>query len=264
MLGTGPALETFFGKLHGSQTGALILDYDGTLAPFCADRYRAFPYPGVSEGLFRIMQGGRTRVVIVTGRPAEEILPLLGIFPFPEVWGLHGLQRLWADGICKTYPLCDDDRLVLDQATSWLDYQGLLDLAETKRGSIAVHWRGMSQEDASLIAEKVRKGWSRLTAHSRMTLLDFDGGVEIRLNAKNKGDVVRTLLEELAPSMPVAYLGDDRTDEDAFSALRDSGQALTALVRAEWRESEAQVWIRPPKELLEFFERWMDCCQGAR
>jgi len=257
-------LDQFFGKLDGSQTGALVLDYDGTLAPFCEDRFQAFPYDGVSRALFRIMQDGRTRIAIVSGRPASELIPLLGVYPTPEIWGLHGLQRLRPDGECSTYPLSDFDRLVLAEANSWLDYEGLRHLAEVKAGSIAVHWRGLPPEDAHTIAERVRKGWNRLTVLSRMTILDFDGGIELRPNTPTKSDAVLTIQEELEPGVPLAYLGDDRTDEDAFRALKGCAQATTVLVRPEWRETEAQAWIQPPEQLLEFLDRWIDCCGGVQ
>ena len=52
----------------------------------------------------------------------------------------------------------------------------------------------------------------------------------------------------------MAYLGDDRTDEDAFRALR--GRGLSVLVRAEPRETAADAWIRPPEELIEFLRTW--------
>ena len=257
-------LETFFSALDRHHAGGLVLDYDGTLAPFCKDRFCAFPYPGVSDALHRIMRGGHTRVVMVTGRPASELIPLLGIYPVPEIWGLHGLERLTPDGEDKTYPLQESDLELLARAEAWLDDRGLRSLAEFKTGSIAVHWRGLSSQDAAVTAEKVRKGWSPLVARGRMTLLDFDGGIEIRFNGRSKAHAVLTVLEELSPNLPLAYLGDDRTDEDAFSALSDSSRSLTVLVRPERRETKAQAWIRPPEELLEFLNRWLECCGGAR
>jgi trehalose-6-phosphatase len=75
---------------------------------------------------------------------------------------------------------------------------------------------------------------------------------------------VLTVQAELEAGIPIACLGDDRTDEDAFRALRDCSQAITVLVRPEWRETEAKAWIKPPLELLDFFDRWVDCCGGAR
>lgn len=264
ILETNLAMETFFGKLAACHSGALVLDYDGTLAPFTQDRRCAFPYPGVSQALLRIMKGGYTRVVIVTGRPASELIPLLGVFPFPEIWGLHGLERMRPDGDCRTYQLADSDLRILAEAGAWLDYQGLRHLAEFKTGSIAVHWRGFSPQDAAATAEKVRKGWSRLVADGRMTLLDFDGGIELRPNGRNKAHAVLSVMEELDPGSPLAYLGDDQTDEDAFSALKYSPRALTILVRPAWRETKAEAWIKPPQELLEFLQRWLISCGGAR
>lgn len=257
-------LDRFFGMLDARQTGALILDYDGTLAPFTEDRCSAFPYSGVSQALIRIMGEGRTRVAIVSGRPVSELIPLLGIFPIPEIWGLHGLQRLATDGSCKTCPLSGFDELVLAEASSWLDDEGFGQLAELKPGSIAVHWRGLPNAEVDRIAARVRKGWSRLAALSRMMVLDFDGGMEIRPKYPNKADAVRTIQNELEPGVPVAYMGDDRTDEDAFHILNGAPAAITVLVRSEWRETAAQTWIQPPAQLLEFFDRWTDCCGGAR
>src|SRR5579872_7033520 len=264
ILETNLAMETFFGKLSVCHSGALVLDYDGTLAPFTQDRQCAFPYPGISQALFRITKAGHTRVVIVTGRPASELIPLLGIFPFPEIWGLHGLQRLRPDGDCRTHQLADSDLRILVEASSWLDYQGLRHLAEFKTGSIAVHWRGLPSQDAEAVATKVRKGWSRLAENSPMTLLDFDGGIELRPNSRNKAHAVLSVLEELDPGSPLAFLGDDQTDEDAFSPLKYSPRALSVLVHPEWRETKAEAWIKPPQELLEFLHRWLISCGGAR
>jgi trehalose 6-phosphate phosphatase len=52
----------------------------------------------------------------------------------------------------------------------------------------------------------------------------------------------------------VAYLGDDVTDEDAFRAVK--GRGLAVLVRAEYRRTAADIWIKPPHELKNFIGRW--------
>src|SRR5688500_3002992 len=88
----------FVEKLSPARNRVLLLNYDGTVAPFHADRHRAIPYPAVPHLLRRIMTGCRTRVIMISGRAAHEIPPLLGIQPSPEIWGAHGLQRLHADG----------------------------------------------------------------------------------------------------------------------------------------------------------------------
>jgi len=56
-----------------------------------------------------------------------------------------------------------------------------------------------------------------------------------------------------------AYLGDDRTDEDAFLAIAPHGVGV--LVRPELRETAAAWWLRLPEELLEFLDDWSAACR---
>jgi trehalose-6-phosphatase len=62
------------------------------------------------------------------------------------------------------------------------------------------------------------------------------------------------VLSETAGDGAIAYLGDDLTDEDAFAAVKPRG--LAVLVRPELRETEADVWLQPPRELVAFLKRW--------
>src|SRR5215472_18194396 len=88
---------SFFEQLRTASARALLLDYDGTLAPFTPDRTRAFPYREIPELVGKIMRTG-TRVVLVSGRAATELVFLSGIHPHPEIWGSHGAERLLPDG----------------------------------------------------------------------------------------------------------------------------------------------------------------------
>src|ERR1700687_3629197 len=87
----------FFERASHAPSRALLLDYDGTLAPFTPDRMRAFPYKEIPELISQIMHH-QTRVVLISGRPAKELLFLNGIHPHPEIWGSHGAERLHPDG----------------------------------------------------------------------------------------------------------------------------------------------------------------------
>jgi trehalose 6-phosphate phosphatase len=257
------SLHPFFETLRAAGRGVLALDYDGTLAPFHLDRYAAVPYPGVREVLGRILQTGRTRVVLISGRKAEEVRNLLGIVPAPEIWGVHGRQRLWPDGRSDLVPLKPHEEAALHEATVWVENAGHTPSAEFKPGSLALHWRGRSDDEAARIGAAARAALEPIAARAGMSLLGFDGGVELRANEPNKGSAVRALSAEFVHPTPFAYLGDDTTDEDAFVVLRGTG-ALSVLVRAEWRETAAEVWIRPPEELLEFLSQWAACSGAAQ
>lgn len=247
-------LERFMSAVGCSRLAALLLDYDGTLAPFSADRHRGLPYPGVVRLLQEIMAEGRTRVVVITGRSALEVISLLGIYPAPEIWGSHGLQRLRPDGSCEMPRLDSDVSQALSDASQWLAQQGFQYLAELKPGAIAVHWRGLPEPIAMEVRDRVLRGWFPVAQRALMSVLEFDGGVEMRMPDLDKGDAVRTVISEMDSDAPIAYLGDDATDEHAFDALGTRG--LSLLVRPEWRETSARLWLKPPDDLLDFLTRW--------
>jgi len=253
-------IEQFLKSMTRAPRSLLLLDYDGTLAPFHQQRDQAFPYPGIATLLQEIARSGHTRVVIISGRDANETIPLLGITPVPEVWGLHGLQRRKPDGSVETLPLEQRYLDALTNAARWLNYQHLRPAAEFKNGSIAVHWRGLSAHEVEELRGRVLLGWKRIAEHSGLELLDFDGGIEIHSPEADKGDVVRLVLSEVPPDTPAAYLGDDATDERAFHAIH--GRGLSVLVRPDWRHTAAQLWLKPPEELLDFLVRWLEAARG--
>lgn len=255
-------IENFLKTVATAPRCALLLDYDGTLAPFSVNRQMAFPYPGLTPLLQQITDSGRTRLVIVTGRDAHEIEPFLRLSPAPEVWGAHGLQRLRADGTSEMPPIPPDVAEILSDGRRWLEHHDLQHLAEIKPGSIAVHWRALEPSAAEDLRGKVLTGWFPIADRACLKLLEFDGGVEMRMPDLDKGDAIRTVIKEVGPKAPVAYLGDDFTDERAFKALGDRG--LSILVRSTPRRTAAQVWMKPPEELLDFLSRWYTATQTTQ
>lgn len=250
----------FFRQLRVGAVRVLLLDYDGTLAPFATERQRAKPYPGIIGLLSRIVGECGTRVVIVSGRPAHDVPQLLRVkFPL-EIWGCHGCERLLPDGSYQCEELTAGAQHTVAEALEWLDREGLAGRIEHKPSGLAVHWRGLSAGDAN----EVRVGAFRALWPLRRTgmiFAEFDGGLELRASERDKAHVVRTVLRESGPEACVACLGDDATDEDAFRALK--GRGLSLLVRSEFRPTSADLWIKPPEELLRFLEHWIEVCGGA-
>lgn len=252
----------FLGRLSAARLRVLLLDYDGTLAPFTVDREHAFPYPEVPPLLDRIRQSG-TRVVLISGRPAREVLLLSGMHPHPEIWGTHGRERLKADGSFETQALSSGQEEGLRRAAELLrEHDVETELVELKPGAVAVHWRGLDSQRAQLLEDNVKELWTPLAAPNELQLHGFDGGLELRAANANKGNAVRAILEECGSPAAVAYLGDDLTDEDAFQALK--GRGLSALVRPEFRDTAADIWLQPPQELVRFLEAWLHAAGGEQ
>jgi trehalose-phosphatase len=248
----------FMHDVAAAKERVLILDYDGTIAPFSAHRLHAFPYPGVQELLRRIMADCHTRLIVASGRAAHELIPLLGMLPPPEVWGTHGAERVYADGRFEEIEVTQDALEVLLTSETRLEAAGLSHLLEVKSAAVAVHWRGLKASELLQVRAKAYRILEPLAGKFGLVLAEFEEGVEIRLHYANKGAALQGLLSELHPDIPVAYLGDDITDEDAFRALNDRG--LSVLVNAKPRFTAAQVVLKPPQELIAFLSTWIKAC----
>jgi trehalose-phosphatase len=197
-----------------------------------------------------------TRVVLITGRPARELVVLSGIHPHTEIWGSHGMERLLPNGHYELTALSATQTAALTLAADALRRDGLEDpQIELKPGGIAVHWRGMGHSDIVQLREKVLSQWKTLSENHSLHILNFDGGIELRGSGRDKGKAINDILKTADSSTAVAYLGDDETDEDAFRSLK--GKGLTALVRTESRASIADVWLQPPQELVQFLRDWL-------
>jgi len=265
--GTATLIQEFFSAFAGAKSALLLLDYDGTLAPFRVDRFKATPWAGVRELLNRIQQLGEssisTRIVFISGRPAGEIGPLLGLNTPVEVWGLHGAQRLYADGRQELEEPPAATRAMLNELRAQLRRDSFGGLFEDKPNAVVMHWRGASPMKARQIAEKSRALFEPLARLQGLNLLEFESGLELR-SGRDKGRAVEAILTDTAKDMagdPVAFLGDDITDEAAFFAVNASRRPhLTALVKRVHRETAAAVWLKPPGELRRFLRQWIAAC----
>jgi len=262
MAATRPVPAEFWAQLGAAGRRCLLLDYDGTLAPFTPERDRAVPYAGVAALLAKMLAARHTRIVIISGRKAHDIPPLLNIRPHPEIWGSHGLERLRPNGTYAIPELPADIQTALASARRLAVAGTNPARLEEKPGCLALHWRGLADEDVRTLRTAVEPAWRELAQRSRLVLRGFDGGIELRSELFTKGSAVATVLAEAGADCRAAYLGDDLTDEDAFCALGERG--LGVLVRTEYRETRAAAWLNPPEELLEFLAQWHRVGQTAQ
>ncbi len=269
------ARERFLQRLAHTPRLALLLDYDGTLAPFHADKMQAFPYPGVPELLASLYQSARVRLALVSGRRAQEIERLLPLASQLEVWGSHGREYLSVSHEYTLHPASSQQAALLeslfvelehtlkhvplqiDEVGSYIDAHGKdlptehTEPLEKKVASLAVHWRGLTAASQAMLRSAAEKAYLRCDPNL-IEELPFASGVEFRATGYTKAFAVEQVLAESTPGNMIAYLGDDLTDEDAFVALGASGESL--LVGTESRATHARHRLRPPAELIRFLE----------
>ena len=260
MLVTPPHWDSGFESLSQIGRGAslLMLDYDGTLAPFQDDRMQALPWPGITDRLDRLSTLSSVHLALVTGRSARELASLVPVKRPIEIWGSHGREHLTADGVYTSAMLPPVQQAAIEQLQRALQQAGFDSQAERKPASIAVHWRGLSTDDSGKVEQIAFGVYRNAGQRAGLNLLAFDGGLEMRSDSINKGHAALHMLTQYTAAT-AAYLGDDTTDEDAFSVLR--GRGLTLLVREKPRPSQADWWLRPPEELLGFLDAWIHAAE---
>lgn len=205
----------------------LFSDVDGTLSPIAPSPESAQLLPGVRELLDRA-RSVFDLVAAVSGRAAQDAARLVGL-PGLTYVGNHGMERLEPDGTLHILPAAapytDDVRTALDAVERTLSprYPGLR--VERKGVTGSIHLRNAANPDAAeqavatMLAQIAEPAGLRITRGRRV--------VELRPPiAVDKGVAIAELIH--AHGLTAAlYLGDDRTDIDAFQALRNLKESGT-------------------------------------
>ena len=203
----------------------MFLDYDGVLTPI-VDRPEDARISVAMRDVVRAL-AQRTTVCVVSGRDRLAVQGLMGIDDL-VVAGSHGFDIWSPQAGTLEHEAAGGSEQLIGQVTARLREQadGIRGaVVEPKRFSVAVHYRLTEAEGRDRIARVVEALLAEFPDELKMT----PGKMVYELLPKvdwDKGRAVLYLIDalglDLAQVVPV-YLGDDRTDEDAFRALRGKG-----------------------------------------
>ncbi len=198
-----------------------FLDYDGTLSPIVETPEMAL----ISESMKRLIRrlSRRFPVTIITGRTLSDIRKRVGIRNIIYA-GNHGAE-IWKGG--KTIQIQQPEeelqliREVVEKLKDSLsDIKGVL--VEDKGITASIHYRNVWEKDVS---ELFSRFWSIMSAYKNHFRVTSGKKVfEIRpLAVWNKGDAVKWIMKKYGKGFIPLYIGDDVTDEDAYSAIGKTG-----------------------------------------
>jgi trehalose 6-phosphate phosphatase len=230
---------------------AILLDIDGTLAPIVRHADDAHvPEPTRAQLIAVARHYGL--VGCISGRQASTARRIVSLGSIAYV-GNHGSELLAPGGteVVIDPEITAHEQTVRDFARAvWTpELQRLRVRAEDKRAIAAYHWRGAPDEDAAedavrAIAERAES--EGLFTHWGRKVLEVRPPVVM-----NKGRGVRRLLGDGDFACGL-YVGDDRTDLDAFDGLHelvDEG-LLGAAVCVGVRSDETPAELEQASDLL--------------
>jgi len=237
----------------------LLLDLDGTLAPFTLERDDARVLPASRFWLNRIAERERrTEIGILSGRPIAEVATVLDSWRGLLV-GEHGWETREPGRALARIDLDPAVDEALSRATA-LALLGAPDVhLERKRCSVVVHTRGLEPARARATEIRIAGLWSRAflgrsEPTPRLVLDVIDGGLELRAAGQDRGLAIDRLLRARPPFTFVVYLGDDQSDEDAFRTVRQRGFGLRIGKGGE--ASFAQGRLDDPEAVSLFLAAW--------
>jgi trehalose 6-phosphate phosphatase len=217
-------LETLIAPLRAHSGGSAVLtDIDGTIAPIVLRPAEA-AVPKRTRQLLRTLAGRYALVGCVSGRRAADARRLVGLDDLAYA-GNHGIELLLpGESELRPDPSLDSHEAEAHRFVERLDWSRLERAGirmEDKGPIVALHWRGAPDEAEaqSLLHEIATEAESQgLVPHRGRKVLEIRPDVPI-----SKGIAVAALISA-RPLDAALYGGDDRTDVDAFTALRTLGQ----------------------------------------
>lgn len=240
-----------------AQTPVLLVatDYDGTLAPIVEDPDLAHPDRDAMVAVRNLAQLPSTHVSIISGRALGDLARLSGAPERVHLVGSHGSEF----DVGFSAELDNDQRALHQRMVAELkaiasEHLGLS--VEIKPAGVAFHYRNAPEEVADRACERVLVGpaaWDGVHVKSGKKV------IELTVVETNKGDALE-LLRKRCGATAALFLGDDRTDEDAFDRLSgpDVGVKVgNGTTVAGFRVDDTREVSRLLARLSELRESWL-------
>ncbi|KAF2593797.1 hypothetical protein F2Q70_00045632 [Brassica cretica] len=267
-----PSALNMFDEIVNAAKGkqiVMFLDYDGTLSPIVEDPDKAYITHEMREVVKNVALNFPT--AIVTGRSIDKVR---GFVKLDEIYyaGSHGMdiegptseyayggesnQGVLFQPAREFVPTIEKVYKILEEKTKWIPGA----MVENNKFCLSVHFRRVDEKRWTGLAEQVK---SVLIDYPQLKLTQGRKVLEIRPTIKwDKGQALIFLLKSLgfekSEDVVPVYIGDDRTDEDAFKVLRERGQGFGILVSKVPKETNASYSLQDPSQVNEFLRRLVE------
>nr|CAD7257546.1 unnamed protein product [Timema shepardi] len=223
-------LENYVGNKHKL---ALLLDYDGTLAPLAHHPDLAVIPPETKNIIERLANFPDVYIAIISGRNVNNVKEMVGIEGITYA-GNHGLEILHPDGSKFVHPMPveyeNNVKTLLKDLQDKVCKQGAW--VENKGALLTFHYRETPvniRPDMVAEAKKMIKDAGFLAGQAHCAIeakppVEWDKGRASLYILRTQFGV------DWSERIRIIYVGDDTTDEDAMQALK--GMAATFRVAA--------------------------------
>ncbi len=200
----------------------MLLDYDGTLAPFTRIPSEAKPSKELMEQLEIMAKDPKNEVVVISGRDEKTLDSWLGKLSISLV-AEHGASiKLKGGNWQRQFDIQPGwkDRIRPIMVLFASRCSGAL--VEEKDNTLAWHYRNTVPELGFTRSRELMNSISQLITNTSLQVIDGNKVLEVRQSGVDKGTTAMKLLNNYQPDF-VFSIGDDATDEDMFNILNKKG-----------------------------------------
>jgi len=243
---------------------ALLLDYDGTLAPLVDNPDEtAMPF-GEKAKLKSLAKHPNVFLAIISGRGLKDVQQTVGITGITYA-GNHGIEIEFPDGYRHDYKLPDDLHQKYVALVKELKAKACQNKAwvEDKRVSLSYHYRETPLE----LKESQKQMVIKIIESYGFRANPSHEGIEATPPINwNKGEAALFILrhkfgDKWAGEANVIFAGDDTTDEDAMKALQGLGKSF--IISSD-QEIQTFADFRLPRQgLVTDLLKWIASVYGA-
>lgn len=220
-------LDELRGRMRAADDLLLILGYDGTLVPFASAPQLSKPDAELLELLRRLAARPRTEIHLVSGSSRDVIEQRFGGLSIH----LHAEYGFWE----KAKGASDWSGPEVPPQEWREQVLGILEnftartpgsLIEEKTVSVAWHYRMAEPEFGLFQANELTVHLTQLLSNEPVEIVTDEKLIEVRQTGVDKGIVVPRLLANSPAGVCVVAMGDDRNDEELFTALEGEGTSI--------------------------------------
>ncbi|KAI9182123.1 hypothetical protein LWI28_022328 [Acer negundo] len=272
------ALDSFEAMIAVAEGKKLVLflDYDGTLSPIVDDPNKAFISDTMRAAVREV--GNLFPTAIVSGRCIDKVKGFVKLDNIVYA-GSHGMDISTPTGSLKYEGEGHQTESVDEQGTKVVKFQPAQEflptikeiiqvleqkiktfegaMVEDNRFCVSVHYRHVNEKEVDTFKEMVQ---STMKAYPNFRINGGKMVLEIKPSINwNKGRALEYLLDTFgftgsSDFLPL-YIGDDRTDEDAFEVIPGLGRGFPIIVSSVPKDTKASYSLRDTDEVMDFMVR---------
>lgn len=243
---------------------ALILDYDGTLAPIAPHPDIAHLPTETKKVLERLSHMPDVNISIISGRSLENVKKMVGIEGITYA-GNHGLEILHPDGTMFVHPIPHEFEEKIEKLRTSLPAICTTGAClEDKGVGLTFHYRNVKSSERQEVVDKGLQLFKDAGVEAHKGHMTLEARPEVTWDTGRAAIyILRSLFGlDWCDRISTIFAGDDDTDEKAMQTLQ--GMAVTFRVTDLQNIKTAAMYRIPNTDAVHTMLRWIEKRLGTR